>query len=838
MTDLEKELLDKIVSGNAILFTGAGFSADNTNIEGSNPPLGNKLAEKICEVAGITPVSESLDYVTDRCISEKHALELIANLKKWYELSSISDDTKSILSIKWRRLYTTNYDMGFELGLSANGKVHTSICADKDFSQKAKGENLCIHINGMIENLDENTLNKDFRLSSSSYVASALDEVTARKWKSFFKNDLENCSALIFIGYSLYDFEVEKLLYKNPDFKSKTYFIFLNDIFEPEKGELKYRLGKYGKILGIGKNGFAKLILSNLSDFSESELILTDFSQYDSSYRLDESEICDSNSINTLISGSQADKFASTSVYSTRSITTPLYFVYRNNSVESIIEKLDTGNHVFISAECGNGKTCLLYQVAAKLSLRSNRVYFLSKGYRGDREQLEYLAHLSGTKYIIVDNCFSNSDFLKMFLEAQYSNVLLICADRTARLEMLIKAFSDDDILAQNSVVLSEFDLFSKEETKAFLFLVSTLGQWGELEKLGISEKLKYLGSDNENLQLAPALLKLLNAQQIKDRISKLLSELLRDNDSYRKTIFALCYLSVIGIPLNDSTVSDVAGSDEIYKGDFFLKPAFKQLFVKSREGYTVTYSFAQYVLRESGYFTGNDIYEYLLDIVDRLGNKTVRGEILHKVVLDSLRFHSVESIVPEREKKTVMQSYYEKLKSIDVFGHRLMHDPHYWMQYAMTKMMCLDYATAQQYLDTAYGKASQLNGDSITGKYNTNKLDNQQSHLFLLMAKDKMTLDSGKIFELFEKADTKLRYAPVDRFLLHRLSDMIDVWKAKVTRLSNKHKVAIKETLIYYSKKILSAVNTGSCRDITQSMLNHMIEDFDLAVNYEGNEK
>lgn len=838
MIDLEKELLDKIAGGNAVLFTGAGFSVDTENIIGEHPPMANELAEKICKIANIQSASGRLDYVAGRCIKAKYTAMLIKKLREWYTLKQASDDTNKILSVKWRRLYTTNYDMSFELGLVSNQKSYKTICTDEDFSQNAKGENLCIHINGMIEALDENTLEKDFRLSDSSYVASALDKVTSMKWKSFFKKDLENCSALVFIGYSLYDFEVEKLLFENKDFKNKTYFICCNDIFDSKNDELKYRLENYGKILGIEKKGISNLIANNKDVFSESKIILTDFIKYDDTFRLDESEIKDKTAKDALAFGSQADKLAVCSVYNSRSAINPLYFVYRKESVETIIEKLNTGSHVFISAECGNGKTCLLYQVAAKLSSMSNSVFFLSNGYRGDRDQLDYIYHLPGIKYIIVDNSFSNENFLRTFFEAQYDDIILLCADRTVRQNMLISSFDAENLLQDNVVLLQDFNLFSKDESKAFVFLIDALGLWGEFSGRGYDEKIKCLNGDTDRIQLAPALLKLLEAKQIKERISDLLFKLVSKNNSYRKTIFVLCYMSIIGIPLVDSFVSDVANSDEIFKSNFVLTTEFKQLFLKSRESYTIPFSFALYVLKESGVFNGYDISDYLLDIVSRLGSKTGRADILHGVVLDSLRFHCIESIIPEKEKKAVMQDYYEKLKTTDVFGHRLMHDPHYWMQYAMTKMMCYDYETAQEYLNTAYGKASRLSGDTVTGKYNTNKLDNQQAHLYLLMAQDKMILDSGKIYELFDKADVRLRYATIDRFLMHRVNDMLDVFKAKMTKLSNKHKSSIQNTIKQYIEKLQKSVSSGICQDITPAILLQTHNSFEYLMNYTSGEK
>ncbi len=830
---LKEEVLSKTISGNAILFTGAGFSRDCHNIMGENPPDAMNLAYKISDLAGIRRTT-NLKYASDKCI-ERDCTELIEKLKQWFMLKEVSPDTETILSIKWRRLYTTNYDTGLELGLTKNGKTHKSLCADSEFARNVNGENLCIHINGLIETLDEEKLEKDFRLSDSSYVASALDSVTRRKWNSFFKRDLENASALIFVGYSLYDFEIEKLLFENPAFKKKTYFICREDIFEDENSEDCDRLSKYGRVLNIAKTGFAQLIVQNNAAFFESKIILTDFIEFSDSLRMPEEMINDTKAMDALIFGTDAQKLAVSAVYSENADVTPRYFVKRAKSIRVVIEQLEAGKHVFISAECGNGKTCLLYQVAAQLNLNSEKVYFLSEGYKGDPNQLAELSRGAGVKYVVVDRCACNADFLTALLESPYKNIRLICADRPARLNTLFVQLNADN-LCNNCVLLDGLDCFNEDETKAFLFLIDSLGQWKELAGGGSVEKIKHLEGEENCIRLAPALLKLLNAKQIKDRLSSILKSLLKQNLDRKKTIFAMCYLSITGAALDDANVYEVADCSEIFSVSFTGTSEFKQLFQKQYGIYSLSYSFAQYVLRESGYFTGIEISGYLLDIVNRLGN-TNASSSLHGIVRDSLRFHVIESIVPNMDKIMVMQNYYENLKSLEAFGHRLIHDPNYWMQYAMTKMMCFRYEEAQTYLEQAYGKAEYLKKKSINGAYDTHKIDNQQARLYLLRAQDRNCLDSATIYDYFIKADSKLHAVPVDRFLMHRIPDMINILKEKSSVLSKKHLPLIKSTIVQYRDKLEDAIRSGKCTDVSSGAFMHLSNSLDFLLENLTNE-
>ena len=77
-----------------------------------------------------------------------------------------------------------------------------------------KKRNCCIHINGSISSVSEEDLDSKFKLTRTSYVSP--DSFVNSPWYYYFKKDLEQSSAVVFIGYSLYDIDIEKLLFSSP----------------------------------------------------------------------------------------------------------------------------------------------------------------------------------------------------------------------------------------------------------------------------------------------------------------------------------------------------------------------------------------------------------------------------------------------------------------------------------------------------------------------------------------------------------------------------------------------------------------------------------------------
>ena len=70
--------------------------------------------------------------------------------------------------------------------------------------------------------MNRQNINTEFKLTYSSYVSPMSFEKSSCYY--FFKKDLDNSNAIIFIGYSVYDIEIAKILFEGK-YKEKTIFI-------------------------------------------------------------------------------------------------------------------------------------------------------------------------------------------------------------------------------------------------------------------------------------------------------------------------------------------------------------------------------------------------------------------------------------------------------------------------------------------------------------------------------------------------------------------------------------------------------------------------------------
>ena len=202
------------MDGNAVLFLGAGFSIGGTNRLNQTLPTAKELSLQMCDELSIKP-SDELSIVSERFIDDKKIGKginsLIFFLKSRLICTSTTEVQDIIASLPWLRIYTTNYDNIFEISsrkLSIEREVITATLPKKSIS---KLDGAIVHMNGNIIKVTPEKFYDEFKITNESYLKQGfLDS----PWGDQFVHDINNCKAIIFIGYSLkYDLELQKIMH-------------------------------------------------------------------------------------------------------------------------------------------------------------------------------------------------------------------------------------------------------------------------------------------------------------------------------------------------------------------------------------------------------------------------------------------------------------------------------------------------------------------------------------------------------------------------------------------------------------------------------------------------
>ncbi|EFK05532.1 conserved hypothetical protein [delta proteobacterium NaphS2] len=355
-----EKLVSKIANGKAILFVGAGFSKSATNLNKEDElPLAKKLANNIGRIGDFNDSGDlkfAADYFLNVCCLKEPLLkqELIEYLKNAFTIKQPQNDHISIMKVPWKRVYTTNYDDLVEIAGRLADKRFDAINIE-DPTEKYSNDLLCVHINGSIASLNEDSLNTRFKLSHSSYLSP--EGFQNSNWNYIFKKDLELSSAIVFIGYSLYDIEIEKILYENPSFRGKVFFIQSKKDNGRDTTKEDYIFNKYGYLYRVGLSGFASLIEKNSSAFlSYSEEFYTEaFTKYEILESPKET-IREKDIESFLRHGELSLRYLQEGLTSDQVVP----FLIKRNQINKLLNLVDQNPIVCITGELGNGKTFFL----------------------------------------------------------------------------------------------------------------------------------------------------------------------------------------------------------------------------------------------------------------------------------------------------------------------------------------------------------------------------------------------------------------------------------------------------------------------------------------------
>ncbi|EGR0468143.1 SIR2 family protein [Vibrio cholerae] len=778
--EVDIELLKRrIATGKAIAFTGAGFSHGTINILNVAPPMAGELAKKLSSLS-------KLDASDDLMFSADVALEYIEHglildlLKDNYTLTSVSDSHENICRLPWKRFFTTNYDNSIELASLNVGKRIESIDLSYKPTSYLKKENVCLHINGKIDGAKPEDLASKIKLSDSSYLSP--DSFVNSDWYYHFKKDLETSSAIVFIGYSMYDMDVKKFLFETPSLQEKTYFIVR------EGAEFKeiFTLRKYGHVLPVGIDKFSEII-NGLQKKSENEsIVLTDSLLR---YEISEShqEFRDIDSERLFLYGDYETEKLHDAIRRIESIP---YFIKRD-IVSTCIDNINNGNNVLIVGDLGNGKSIILEMLAYELTVNGYCTYVLHDNGGDYVSDLDVISKCKNNSIVIIDDFSNYPDLIKHVYEIKSDNIIYVIADRNSS---GLKANGTLDFIEHH------IDLLSNQEIVNTVRIIDNLAAWQDFSALSSERKSKMV-VDKYGSQISLLLLGLLNSPNIKTKIKKQ-TELIYSNLEYKKTVFAICICEISNVQPTASLVSEISGSNAIYTLSLRDLMPFRQLF--KLDG-TIIKSKSSILSLSLLNNTFSDIYvrDCLLDIVERTDAIKDQEVEIKKIFKSLLRFHVVERILPQNQ--SALDRYYEQLKLRCAW---LMDSPHYWVQYAMCRLSFSDYGRAQNYLTNAYQKA-----ESKNETYHTDNIDTQQARLYLLQCLDNNNFSES--YKLFDKAHKLLESLPIDGRKFRQVLLYKKVFDMKYQHFNNKNKVAFEQS----SKKMLEQAKNS---DIKKDFYHH----------------
>jgi hypothetical protein len=249
-----------------------------------------------------------------------------------------------------------------------------------------------VHINGFILKLDERSLNSSLILTNSSYLT---DKFNNSRWSNLFREDIEVARSVVFVGFSLHDLDIARIVFASSKIKQKCCFVVSED---PGEDEL-FSLSRFGTVLPIGAQAAGR----RLTELAPTHVRATSPQVFNSfqARSFSTGAVPSSTDVFNLYVKGELDLRLLPAAFASGE---PVYYVLRRD-LEDVLEHLNRDvAAVVVHSYLGNGKTLLCEGVAFRAAQRGWRVLEFHRERATLGVECEALRRTSDPTLIIIEN--------------------------------------------------------------------------------------------------------------------------------------------------------------------------------------------------------------------------------------------------------------------------------------------------------------------------------------------------------------------------------------------------------------------------------------------------
>lgn len=700
------QLIKHALNGNVVLFVGAGFSCSATNVIGLPLKTGSQLSTHLGNKCGLSEPTR-LEYVADLYIAKHGVTHLIELLNEEFQVSEIAAEHFVYGRIPWKRVYTTNYDNTIELAYRTNNETIVPITLADNIRRVSEPTSQCVHINGFIDSLTEETLLSTFKLTDSSYSTSAFSD---SPWSSQFHHDISAASAVLFAGYSAYDLDIKRILLASSELREKTIFI----VGKNPNEITRYNIGKFGHIVQDDTAGVAEKI-KTIEAHYEPQV----YSQVKGRYAVkiqppaaaatprdqDVHDLFLWGEVNremvwSAVSGSASD----------------IYVCTRDAVIESLQLLEDGEINIVVRSNLGNGKSIFLEVLGATAAQYGYEVFLLRTSGPGVAVEIEDVVRCKKKTLLLVDGYTNKRSEIEIIARTRTDQLRVVFAARTLRhdisYEWLYNCLGVDELFEL------DLDKLTDNEAQWFALSMDRYGLWQSDAKRSDKTKMKILKSDCDG-KLSAILLYILKSPTIAKRLDELVNSL-SQNREFLETTASILVLSVLEIGTTLTILSNLSDTAVMNQATFRNSEAIRELIDFDRGSIRAKNAVvARHILTTQ--FDPEITVSALAAMAEKA--EALRGEHHYwQILLDLMRFTNVQSVLPSLHKMNAVLVYYERIKNLN----SCKRNPHFWLQYAIAEFSLKKYREARIKLETARSHAD------ARPNYDTFMIDNTGARLNL----------------------------------------------------------------------------------------------------------
>lgn len=725
------EGIKHIIDGDAVIIMGAGASYGAKNAFGDFPS-GSKLAIELYKKCGITPDDENDLQDAAQCFIENYSpRELITEIRSLLTCASFTESHEIIYTLPWMRYYTTNYD---DVALLAAKKRDVSInpvtlsCKVNDFIDR---DHVCVHINGHIGNLNEATLNNEFKLTSTSYLSET--SILESQWGSLLTHDLEVAKCIFIIGLSLkYDLDLNKIIFSS-NISRKTIIIDRPSLTQNSEN----RLRRYGTVYKIGVDGFSNQISRIQESYKPRIQSPTDmlYSAFDYQYKRKYHFLSPKpEMIFKLFFNGQFDDSI---FYKTNGKYDG--FIYRSVFNKIKLDVINGKRFIFIHSDMGNGKTACITELCYVLSRENIHLFVLSNADSPKiSKEINTIYDLSKESkvVVIVDDYTNYMDVMHKFSIVDNGKVQFVLTARTALNHNKVPVIFDEFGVKENESSIFDINRLENVDLQNCVYIFDKYGLFGRLAGQSKKKKIQHLSRFKGGAKrFQSIMLDILQSDQMKKRVVELINIIQKDSDQYHSAVLLILLVKIMNLRLSVMDIERISGvsitTDALFKSNAAIKELISfndndDIEIKA----PVT---ARFVLQKvSDPDSIIDLLCKLAKYAENYSDSQKYSNILNAII----SYSHINSFMKGFDKlEAFLLSYYDKLSDINYYTNNHF----FWLQYAISCIKIKQFDRAQRYLETSYAL--------IPEGFEPFQINNQQAVLYLERIKSDLSVNPENDF-------------------------------------------------------------------------------------------
>lgn len=710
-----REAVEHILDGTAVLFAGAGFSYGAKNMY-DDVPNAAKLKEQLLIGLGYdssTYAEHSLETLASVYKKKIGADSLVELLKKQYTILQVADYHEQLALLKWKRIYTTNYDQTIEIASKSESYgqpcFRDAIIMSDDFDSIDKNS-ICIHLNGYIERLTEDKLDSEFKLTDRSY---SCDTLNGNPWLELMANDFEAASVIAVVGYSMqYDLDIKRML-ATPEISKKVIFITSPN---PNPIDLVL-LEDYGTCLSIGVKAFSEEIEKAKNNYVPR--VASAYKSFRHWYH--DTRMSEAPSYEEIV-GLYAVGFFSEKLLS-KDCTGMYKYLLNRRAMDVFLANYRTQKVFIAISNLGNGKSVFLDMVINELRQEDVNVFKYTQRFQSIDEEIAAICNERKHCVVIIDNYPGHMDILKKFAYYGCGNITFLLTARTSVNQMFYKRLENTLRIRTEEIrplYLNEIKN-SKEVKELALILADNKLLPAELCKETNNDTLEDFITNECNGYFSALLLKLFESSNIKEKLVQLYMNLERNKNVTVKRIAIFILLkSVSNYELSIPQIYDLFQADYLKlkeDEDEFVQ----EIFTKQGDtGLAVRSSvIAKYLIKH---------VIKLEDIVDTMKTAFLAADKkqgtdyseLQKSMVSHSQFRVFANVNNDDTRKSLIETFYDDIRNTNFAKDNTF----FWEQFASAYIDMNKFDMVEQCLENAFSAAEKIPGfvpfqvKTVQGRY------------------------------------------------------------------------------------------------------------------------